>query len=393
MTRTAFVTAVVAVLSSTALGLPTTPDLIPNGRASKDPKSGLPCEPLGHHGCVGGAPRTSFGLDFKAAGAQWTKELCEKDSDGDGFSNGVELGDPCCLWTVSNKNPKGFRVTNLSHPGDKSSFGTNMPTCDESPAIAGGSEIVEVEEEKESEKDMEKPMEQPVVVKREAPEEQSEDKPMKKMEGAMKDRSTTVVEKPVDESIKKSGNEAMNESMGMPMELVVEEKTVAPSQTEPEDVTTEASESNENNPVMGEKPIKKCVKPTEPAVTIEPPVSPLIHIQVYEASVQKDVAGVRLEDGASYCPETWFPETGFTLRCIVDDSQDSGGATWYIDGKRVRREKFRPYTINGDVGGISRTWKTYPKPGGVIGCEVGGELIEVNVIFSCKDSAERGRSV
>ena len=33
----------------------------------------------------------AFGLDFAAAGHAWTRALCEKDSDGDGFSNGVEL--------------------------------------------------------------------------------------------------------------------------------------------------------------------------------------------------------------------------------------------------------------------------------------------------------------
>jgi hypothetical protein len=34
--------------------------------------------------------------DFAAAGYTWTVELCNKDSDGDGHSNGAELGDPDC---------------------------------------------------------------------------------------------------------------------------------------------------------------------------------------------------------------------------------------------------------------------------------------------------------
>jgi hypothetical protein len=37
---------------------------------------------------------------------KWSKEFCEADSDGDGFSNGAELGDPCCKWTGSGK-PEG----------------------------------------------------------------------------------------------------------------------------------------------------------------------------------------------------------------------------------------------------------------------------------------------
>jgi hypothetical protein len=33
---------------------------------------------------------------FAAAGYTWTRELCQADDDGDGFSNGAELGDPDC---------------------------------------------------------------------------------------------------------------------------------------------------------------------------------------------------------------------------------------------------------------------------------------------------------
>lgn len=29
---------------------------------------------------------------------QWTSALCNHDSDGDGLSNGAELGDPGCTW-------------------------------------------------------------------------------------------------------------------------------------------------------------------------------------------------------------------------------------------------------------------------------------------------------
>ena len=30
----------------------------------------------------------------------WTTALCNADSDGDGVSNGAELGDPNCIWTA-----------------------------------------------------------------------------------------------------------------------------------------------------------------------------------------------------------------------------------------------------------------------------------------------------
>jgi dopamine beta-monooxygenase len=45
----------------------------------------------------------------------WTPELCRKDSDGDGKSNGEELGDPNCEWrenAIPDKNA-------FSHPGKK----------------------------------------------------------------------------------------------------------------------------------------------------------------------------------------------------------------------------------------------------------------------------------
>mmetsp|Transcript_15159 Transcript_15159/g.21460 ORF Transcript_15159/g.21460 Transcript_15159/m.21460 type:complete len:470 (-) Transcript_15159:82-1491(-) len=39
-----------------------------------------------------------FWADFERAGSFWTIELCNADSDGDGQSNGLEMGDPCCEW-------------------------------------------------------------------------------------------------------------------------------------------------------------------------------------------------------------------------------------------------------------------------------------------------------
>ncbi|KAJ8548694.1 hypothetical protein ON010_g10975 [Phytophthora cinnamomi] len=62
--------------------------------------------------------RFEFGLDFGTAGDEWTTEFCQKDSDGDGQTNGQELGDPCCVWTVGG-TPQW--TSGVSHPGDSSS--------------------------------------------------------------------------------------------------------------------------------------------------------------------------------------------------------------------------------------------------------------------------------
>lgn len=106
---------------------PDFPNRIPNGRNVPG------CEHLGHEGCVSGAARNQFGVDFEAAGFAWTPEFCGKDSDGDGVTNGEELGDPCCTWTQANGGGKGFRSSGLSHPGEKSKDDAKtQPKCDQS---------------------------------------------------------------------------------------------------------------------------------------------------------------------------------------------------------------------------------------------------------------------
>ena len=76
---------------------------IPNGDAcDSDRDSGRLKESFGNCAfghekyATGGGPLNPFGNDFSKAGFKWTKELCQKDSDGDGVSNGQELGDPSC---------------------------------------------------------------------------------------------------------------------------------------------------------------------------------------------------------------------------------------------------------------------------------------------------------
>lgn len=41
-----------------------------------------------------------FAVDFRDNGFAWTEEFCNADSDDDGFSNGVELGDPDCEFAT-----------------------------------------------------------------------------------------------------------------------------------------------------------------------------------------------------------------------------------------------------------------------------------------------------
>lgn len=54
----------------------------------------------------------SFGLDFQKNGYVWNKALALKDSDGDGFPNGVELGDE----NGDGQPEVGFERSN---PGDR----------------------------------------------------------------------------------------------------------------------------------------------------------------------------------------------------------------------------------------------------------------------------------
>jgi hypothetical protein len=42
---------------------------------------------------IGSAGLNSFGSDFMNNGYQWNSNLAAKDSDGDGYANGLELGD------------------------------------------------------------------------------------------------------------------------------------------------------------------------------------------------------------------------------------------------------------------------------------------------------------
>ena len=87
-------------------------DMLPNGNA-------IGCASC-HVKSSGGGPRTPFGNEVwsivgRSRAPFWSEALAAMDSDGDGFSNGQELGDPDGDGIVE----AGSQVTN---PGDARSF-------------------------------------------------------------------------------------------------------------------------------------------------------------------------------------------------------------------------------------------------------------------------------
>ncbi len=73
-----------------------------------------------HSSANGGGARNAFGAAIEAAlngqNADWSK-VYNLDSDGDGYSNGLELGDPDGTWVIGDADPAGT----TSKPGDMNS--------------------------------------------------------------------------------------------------------------------------------------------------------------------------------------------------------------------------------------------------------------------------------
>ena len=53
--------------------------------------------------------------------------LCQEDSDGDGLTNGAELGDPCCVWKFGFVPFRTQGITDPANPFDVGPLGT--PDC------------------------------------------------------------------------------------------------------------------------------------------------------------------------------------------------------------------------------------------------------------------------
>ncbi len=81
-----------------------------------------------HVNPAGGGTRTPFGEAFRSNSHLWNAALAALDSDGDGYSNGVELGDPNGTWASGQPNPPGP----VYNPGDATSHPGAVATA---PAI------------------------------------------------------------------------------------------------------------------------------------------------------------------------------------------------------------------------------------------------------------------
>jgi len=121
-------------------------ELVPCPVGAKGCHGATLCEAFGHTGCFSlgdpeaGGVGTSFGLALEEAiddHGGWSVALCADDSDADGFTNGDELGDGCCAFSVGGTGPE--RRTDLSNPSFSSSRPLVSPSCSGAapPAVSG----------------------------------------------------------------------------------------------------------------------------------------------------------------------------------------------------------------------------------------------------------------
>ena len=112
-----FFTLIIASLAQLIEAFPSYDAKIPNGNRVPHPCIvGDTWKGVGHELQQGQGPLNRFGRDFLSAGKQWTRALCQMDSDGDGKTNGQELGDPNCQWQEG-QMPSISQSSQLSHPG------------------------------------------------------------------------------------------------------------------------------------------------------------------------------------------------------------------------------------------------------------------------------------
>lgn len=88
----------VLVTVHVALGYQTFQDNVPNGANVPNPCGDGNWDGVGHLLQGGTGTLNPFGEDFRSNNFEWSVSLCLKDSDGDGRTNGQELGDPDCDW-------------------------------------------------------------------------------------------------------------------------------------------------------------------------------------------------------------------------------------------------------------------------------------------------------
>src|SRR5688572_13175297 len=119
----ALVFVVVTIASLSAFARPNYPSGIP-----ATPGEGV-CGTC-HNNPSGGGARNDFGSDVEAtlalSGPQWSEIFC-MDSDGDGKTNGQELGDACGIWTPGDTPA---RTTDVTIPADPASTTAAEDECD-----------------------------------------------------------------------------------------------------------------------------------------------------------------------------------------------------------------------------------------------------------------------
>ncbi|MAQ19059.1 MAG: hypothetical protein CMN30_30200 [Sandaracinus sp.] len=94
-------------------------DPLPCITCHNNPDGGAGCEPpagTGTRPCL-----NPFGIQFQAAGYNWTPALAMMDADGDGFTNGQELQDPSGSWVFGQPSPGDDAY--VTRPG----FSTSSP--------------------------------------------------------------------------------------------------------------------------------------------------------------------------------------------------------------------------------------------------------------------------
>ena len=87
MKRGLVITGLLLLAAVAAVASPSFVSQLPFGEVNSCLNCHLDAQP------VDGQDLNPFGRDFQAAGKQWNETLALLDSDGDGCSNGVELGD------------------------------------------------------------------------------------------------------------------------------------------------------------------------------------------------------------------------------------------------------------------------------------------------------------
>ena len=92
------------------------------------------------HTMGGGTARNAFGLQVEAtldgSDVDWSA-ICALDADDDGFSNGEELGDPDCDWTIG--QPARAAVSDPADPTDTPEASDAGVMMDQGTTDVGGS--------------------------------------------------------------------------------------------------------------------------------------------------------------------------------------------------------------------------------------------------------------